>query len=85
MEEDALTIRTKLAEILSGKSAIPMAVVHFPSDPEFVSAQATYLKLLTDQVHSGKPWPVTIVSTDAAKTPMPPTLGNSASTDPKMA
>ena len=38
-----------------------MAAVHFPNDPEF-AAQADYLRLMTDQFQSGKPWPVVIVS-----------------------
>ena len=32
MEADALTIRTKFVEILTGKAAFPMAVLNFPND-----------------------------------------------------
>jgi hypothetical protein len=67
VEADQELIRAKLVEILTGKAAFPMAVVQFPSDPEFVAAQTKYLNLLADHLSAGKPWPVAVVGGDAGK------------------
>jgi hypothetical protein len=67
MEADGLFIRTKLVEVQSGKAPFPMTVVDFPSDPELIDAQAEYLTLMAEHLRAGKPWPVTIVGSEAAK------------------
>ena len=66
LEADQQTIRTKLVEILTGKAALPMAVVQFPNDPDFIAAQADYLKLMAEHLRAGRPWPIAIVGGDAA-------------------
>ena len=65
-EADANTIREKLAQILNGKAAFPMAVVHFPVNQELAANQADYVKLLAGYLREGKPLPVTIVAADAS-------------------
>lgn len=70
MEADALIIRTKLVEVLTGKAAFPMAVVQFPSDPEFLAAQAEYLKLMAEYLKTGRPWPIAIVPDSGKVVPM---------------
>jgi|GEM_PF-470263 len=67
MEADALTIRTKLVEVLTGKAAFPMAVVQFPNDPDFIAAQAQYLNLMAEHIRTGKPWPITIIEGEIGK------------------
>jgi len=67
IEADALTIRTKLVELLPGRSSLPLNVVQFPTDPEFIEAQVDYLKAIVDHISAGKPWPVTIVASDAGR------------------
>ena len=53
-------IRMGLEAILSGRSAFPMEVTKFPSDPDALAAQLEYLKAMADKVRDGKPWPVEI-------------------------
>ncbi len=73
LERDANMLRTKLVELLSGKIALPMAVTAFPSDPEFIQAQADYLKAMAEQLRSGKPWPIAVATSEAGKViPMRP-------------
>lgn len=75
-EADANLIREKLAEILNGKAAFPMAVVQFPQDPNVAKDQADYLKVMAERLREGKPLLVTIVDaeTSSAKViPMPQT------------
>jgi len=60
VEADQETIRTKLVEILTGRATLPMKVLDFPSDPEFIKAQTEYLTLIAEHLKSGKPWPVAI-------------------------
>jgi len=67
LEADQETIRTKLVEILTGKAALPMAVVQFPSDPDFLTAQSDYLKLMAEHLKTGKPWPISIVGDASGK------------------
>jgi len=68
LEADVQTMRTKILEILTGKAALPMAVVHFPNDADAVANQAEYLKLMAEHMRQGKPWPVTVVDdSNAAK------------------
>jgi hypothetical protein len=64
LEADLQTIRTKIIEILTGKTALPMAVVEFPSDPDVVVNQADYLKIMAEHLRQGKPWPITVVGND---------------------
>ncbi len=66
VEADQEVIRTKLVEVLTGKAAIPMSVIEFPSDPDFLAAQTAYLKLMVEQMKAAKPWPITIVGGDAS-------------------
>lgn len=75
LEVEAQTIRTELVEILTGKGALPMAVVQFPSDPEAIANQAEYLKMMTEYLRQGKPLAVTIVGDASAGriVPMRPT------------
>ncbi len=65
LEADQQTIRAKLVEILTGKAALPMAVVRFPSEPEATAAQAEYLKLMAEHLKAERPWPITIVGEEA--------------------
>jgi hypothetical protein len=67
LEADQQTIRTKLVEILTGKAALPMAVVQVANDPNHIAAQAEYLKLMADHIKSGKPWPIAVVSDTSGK------------------
>jgi len=62
LENDLQTIRTKLVELLTGKTAIPMNVVSIPGDPEAAANQAEYFKYLAQQVREGKPLRVEIVA-----------------------
>lgn len=64
LEADVQTIRTKLVEILTGKAALPMAVIQFPNDPDVIANQADCLKLMSDYLRQDKPWPITIVGGD---------------------
>jgi hypothetical protein len=66
LEEDQELLRKKLVEILTGKAAIPMAVVSFLGDPESAANQADYLKIMAEHLRDGKPWPITIVGDDVS-------------------
>ncbi len=67
MEADALTIRTRLVEVLTGKAAFPMTVVDFPNDPEFLKAQTEYLSLMTERLRSREPFPVNVVAGESGR------------------
>ncbi len=69
LESDIQTIRTKIVEILTGKAALPMAVVEFPNDPEAVKNQAENLRILTEYLRLGKPWPIVITNGDSSPFP----------------
>lgn len=71
LEADQETIRTKLVEILTGKAALPMSVVEFPSDPEFLAAQTEYLRLMAEYVKNGKPWPIAVIDSGASAKVVP--------------
>ena len=58
-------IREKLAEILEGKAAFPMAVVYFPQDSDVAKIKATYMKIMADQVRERKPFPMTLARSDS--------------------
>ena len=64
LDADANKIRENLAEILNGHGALPMAVVSFPADQHAIDAQAAYLKLITDHISQGKPFPISVVPKD---------------------
>jgi len=61
LEIEGQIIRRKLVEILTGKAALPMAVVHVPNDPETLANQAAYFKIMGDYLREGKPLPITII------------------------
>lgn len=67
VEADLNLIREKIVEVLTGKAALPMAVVHFPNDPELGANQAEYLKAMLAFLKDGKAWPIMIVGGDEGK------------------
>ena len=72
VEADANLIREKLAQILSGKAAFPMAVVQFPHDPELETNQSDYMKIMAELLRQGKPLPITIVGVEGTATKVVP-------------
>jgi hypothetical protein len=72
-EADANSIREKLAQILNGKAAFPMSVVHFPLDEELATNQSDYMKIVAGYLRDGKPLPITIVGGDANSAKVVPT------------
>lgn len=55
-EADQNIPREKMVEALTGKAAIPMSVVYFPSDAETVSAQKEYFQHVVEQIKGRKPF-----------------------------
>jgi hypothetical protein len=65
LELEERVIRTKIIEILTGKSAFPMNVVSLPTDQEAADNQAEYLKAIAAHLRAEKPWPIVIVGGDS--------------------
>jgi hypothetical protein len=66
VEADQNILRKKLVEVLTGKAAIPMSVVYFPSDADVVAHQAEYFKHAVEQIKAGKPVRVEIIGNDSS-------------------
>lgn len=61
VEADQNILRKKILEVLTGKAAIPMGVVYFPSDADTVAAQKEYFQHAVEQIKGRKPFRVEIV------------------------
>lgn len=49
VEADQNILRKKMVEVMTGKAAIPMAVVYFPSDADTIASQKEYSGLLSKE------------------------------------
>jgi len=62
VDADSNILRSKLVEIVTGQATLPMSVKELPGDPELIAAQTAYLKAIGEVLSSGRPIPITVVS-----------------------